>query len=76
MNTDLARSTKRATVLGLLRHEECATIAEIAKATDSQNHSIRGFISGTVVKKMGLAVEPSKKEGAKGTTRSDRKDLA
>jgi hypothetical protein len=41
---------------------EGPTLAEIAKATKRQNHSIRGFISGSITKKMGLAVESSKNE--------------
>ena len=49
-------------MLEFLRRKEGATIAEIAKTTDWQNHSIRGFISGTIAKKMGLAVESSKNE--------------
>ena len=48
--------TKKAIVLELLRRKEGATIAEIAKATAWQNHSIRGFICGTVTKKMGIVV--------------------
>src|SRR5437867_9764634 len=48
-------STKKAIVLEMLRRKEGATVAEIAKATDWQNHTIRGFISGTVAK-MGLEV--------------------
>ncbi len=42
--------------------------AEIAKATDWQNHIIRGFISG-IVKKMGIKVESSKNEGGERTYR-------
>jgi hypothetical protein len=55
--------TKAAIVVGLLRREKGATIAEIAKATKWQNHSIRGFISAGVGKKMGLKVESAKNEG-------------
>ncbi len=49
--------TKKAIVLEMLRRKEGATTAEIAKATDWQNHTIRGFISGTITKKMALSVE-------------------
>jgi len=54
--------SKKAIVLEMLRRKEGATLAEIAKATDWQNHSIRGFISGTITKKMGLTVESTKNE--------------
>jgi Protein of unknown function (DUF3489) len=56
--------TKKDRVLELLRRKEGATIAEIAKATGWQNHTIRGFISGTISKKMGLTVLSSKNESA------------
>jgi Protein of unknown function (DUF3489) len=56
-------------VLELLRRKEGATIAEIAKATNWQNHSVRGFISGTVAKKMGLAVESTRNGASERTYR-------
>jgi hypothetical protein len=54
--------SKKAIVLELLRRKDGATLAEIAKATDWQNHSIRGFISGSLSKKMGLKIESMKRE--------------
>jgi hypothetical protein len=51
--------SKKATILELLRRPKGATLAEIAEATNWQNHSIRGFISGTLRKKMGMTVESS-----------------
>jgi hypothetical protein len=61
--------TKKAIVLELLRRKQGATTAEIANATDWQNHSIRGFISGHVTKKMGLKVESTKNEAGERTYR-------
>jgi Protein of unknown function (DUF3489) len=54
--------SKGAQILTLIRRPKGATLAELAKLTGWQNHSIRGFLSGTVGKKMGLAVESTKRE--------------
>ena len=61
--------SKKNIVLDLLRRPKGATMAEIAKATDWQNHSIRGFISGNLTKKMGLTVESTKNEAGERTYR-------
>ena len=60
---------KKAIVLELMQRTGGATMAEIAKATDWQNHSIRGFISGTLAKKMGLKVESTRNEAGERTYR-------
>src|SRR4029453_9457591 len=61
--------SKAEKVLDLMRRKEGATLAEIAKATDWQNHSIRGFVSGHVTKKLGLKVESTKSEAGERTYR-------
>ncbi|TKW64030.1 MAG: DUF3489 domain-containing protein [Paracoccus denitrificans] len=55
--------TKQAQLISMLQAPEGATIAEIAEATGWQAHSIRGAISGSLRKKLGLTVTSEKVEG-------------
>ena len=48
--------TQTAKILGLLRRPAGASLAELRKATGWQAHSVRGFLSGTVKKKMRLRI--------------------
>jgi hypothetical protein len=51
------RGTKTAKILALLRRPDGASLTELRKATGWQPHSVRGFLSGAVKKKMGLRIE-------------------
>ncbi len=58
--------SKKAIVLEMLRRPEGATLQEIMSVTGWMTHSVRGFISGSLSKKMGLTVESVKTpEGAR-----------
>lgn len=48
--------SKTGTVLKKLRTSRGATIQSLMEATGWQAHSVRGFLSGTVRKKLGLTV--------------------
>jgi hypothetical protein len=55
--------SKAAKILDLLKRPGGATAKELMKATGWQPHSIRGFLSGTVSKKMKLTVVSTKDGG-------------
>jgi len=52
--------SKKAIVLDMLRRPEGATLGDIQAATGWQAHSVRGFLSGSIGKKMGLTIESLK----------------
>ena len=56
------QGTKTDQILALLRQPSGATLESITKATGWQAHSVRGFMSGTISKKMGLNVTSSKED--------------
>lgn len=55
--------TKHDRVLTLLSRREGATIPELMKATDWLQHSVRGFLAGTVKKKLGFTLTSKKADG-------------
>ena len=59
--------SKTGKVLELLKRTGGVTAKELMKATGWQPHSVRGFLSGTVGKKMGLTVTSTKGEDGERT---------
>jgi hypothetical protein len=54
--------SKLGTVIALLRERRGASIERLIKATGWQAHSLRGAISGSLKKKLGLKVESTPSE--------------
>ena len=60
-------ATKQAKIISLLQRQKGATLAELGKLSGWQEHSIRGFMSGTLKKRMGFDIISGKDK--KGTRR-------
>lgn len=58
-----SKSTKAEGIKALLLRSNGATIAEMARSTDWQPHSVRGFMSGNLKKKLGLEVTSKAEDG-------------
>ena len=55
--------TKQDTLIAMLRAPEGATIAEIVAATGWLSHTVRGSMSGSLKKKLGLIITSEKVDG-------------
>lgn len=54
------RMTKQDAMLALLSRDQGATLAELVEASGWQKHSVHGFLSGTVKKKLSLPLSSVK----------------
>src|SRR5262249_13511666 len=54
------RPSKQDGVIAMLRRAEGATVDEVASATGWQRHTVRGVLSGTLKKKLGLKLASAK----------------
>src|ERR1700722_6399724 len=63
------RGTKTAKILALLKRPGGASLQQLRKATGWQAHSVRGFLSGTLKRKMGLRVASTKLQDDERTYR-------
>jgi uncharacterized protein DUF3489 len=60
--TGVREGSKAAKVLDFLRRPDGTSLKELMKATGWQAHSVRGFLSGAVGRKMGLKLASAKTE--------------
>ncbi len=63
-DTSARHGTKQAILIEMLRRPKGATIEQMTAKTGWQAHSVRGAISGTLKKKLHLAVTSEKVEGS------------
>jgi len=57
------KGSKRDALLKLLQSNKGATLTQMQKASGWQPHSIRGFLSGTVKKRLGLGLKSEQGTG-------------
>jgi Protein of unknown function (DUF3489) len=67
------RGSKTAKILALLKRPGGASLQQLQKATGWQAHSVRGFLSGTLKKKLGLRIDSAKLNDGQRTYRLSSK---
>jgi len=60
--SDTKGPSKQAAVIAMLQRPQGATVEEVASAMGWQRHTVRGIFSGTLKKKLGLAVASATEE--------------
>src|SRR6516225_8465987 len=60
--SDTKGASKQAAVVAMLQRPEGATVEEVASAMGWQRHTVRGLFSGTLKKKLGLALASADEE--------------
>ena len=60
--SDTKRPSKQAAVIAMLQRPEGATIEEVASAMGWQRHTVRGLFSGTLKRKLRLALASAKEQ--------------
>jgi hypothetical protein len=58
------KGSKQDIVIAMLRRGEGVSITEIMSATGWQAHSVRGFMSGALKRRLGMDLVSEKAEGA------------
>jgi hypothetical protein len=67
-NAGAAREGSKAVkIFDLLKRTDGASLKELMKTTGWQAHSVRGFLSGTISKKMGFKLASAKSEDGERT---------
>ena len=63
LHSSLRKNTKQQIMIDLLSREGGASLTELAEATQWQSHTVRGALSGTLKKRLGLDITSEKIEG-------------
>jgi Protein of unknown function (DUF3489) len=66
------RQSKKAHIIAMLRAPGGTTIEAMARATEWQSHSVRGFLAGIVRKKLGLTLVSAAGENGRVYRITDR----